>query len=42
VTLTAVPGVNIASLQPERRSTVAARISHCHSVVRPSAPTTLT
>jgi hypothetical protein len=42
VMLTAVPGASIASLHPERRNTVAARISHCHSAVLPSAPTTLT
>ncbi len=42
VTLTCDPVANIASLQPERRSTVAARISQRHSVASPFGPVTLT
>ncbi|MNC94214.1 hypothetical protein D3C83_110130 [compost metagenome] len=39
---TCVPAANIVSLQPERRSTVAERISQRHSVISPFGPATFT
>ncbi len=42
VTRICVPGVNIEALQPERRNTVADRISQRHSVAWPFDPATVT